>query len=102
MSASDHTLTAGDEFRRGWKIILVAAVGLGFGLSVLPIYSIGVLTKPLTAAFHVSRGAVQSIYTAETIGNLLASPFLGMMIDRHGVRRITLISVALMSLGMAA
>ena len=27
MSASDH-LTAGDEFRRGWKIILVAAVGL--------------------------------------------------------------------------
>lgn len=102
MPASDQTLTARDEFRRGWKIILVAAVGLGFGLSALPIYSIGVLTKPLTAAFHISRGDVQSIYTCMTIGNLLASPFLGVMIDRHGVRRITLISVILMSIGMAA
>jgi MFS family permease len=101
MSPSDHTLTARDEFRRGWKVILVAAVGLGFGLSALPIYSIGVLTKPLTAAFHISRGDVQSIYTCMTIGNLLASPLLGVMIDRHGVRRITLISVILMSIGMA-
>ena len=101
MSPSDQTLTARDEFRRGWKIILVAAVGLGFGLSALPIYSIGVLTKPLTAAFHISRGDVQSIYTCMTVGNLLASPFLGVMIDRHGVRRITLISVILMSIGMA-
>ena len=89
MSPPDHTLTAGDEFRRGWKILLVAAVGLGFGLSALPIYSIGVLTKPLTAAFHISRGDVQSIYTFMTIGNLLASPLLGVMVDRHGVRRIT-------------
>jgi MFS family permease len=101
MSPSDHTLTAGDEFRRGWKILLVAAVGLGFGLSALPIYSIGVLTKPLTAAFHISRGDVQSIYTFMTIGNLLVSPLLGVMVDRHGVRRITLISVILMSIGMA-
>jgi MFS family permease len=101
MYPSDHTLTSRDEFRRGWKIILVAAVGLGFGLSALPIYSIGVLTKPLTAAFGISRGDVQSIYTCMTIGNLLASPFLGVMIDRHGVRRITLISVILMSIGMA-
>ena len=101
MSPSDHTLTAGDEFRRGWKILLVAAVGLGFGLSALPIYSIGVLTKPLTAAFHISRGDVQSIYTCMTLGNLLASPLLGVMVDRHGVRRITLISVILMSIGMA-
>ncbi len=101
MSPSDHTLTARDEFRRGWKIILVAAVGLGLGLSALPIYSIGVLTKPLTAAFHISRGDVQSIYTCMTIGNLLASPLLGVMIDRHGARRITLISVILMSIGMA-
>jgi MFS family permease len=101
MSPSDHMLTAGDEFRRGWKIILVAAVGLGFGLSALPIYSIGVLTKPLTAAFHISRGEVQTIYTCMTIGNLLASPLLGVLVDRHGVRRITLVSVVLMSIGMA-
>jgi MFS family permease len=60
-----------------------------------------VLTKPLTAAFHISRGDVQSIYTFMTIGNLLVSPLLGVMVDRYGVRRITLISVILMSIGMA-
>ncbi len=101
MQSSDRVLTARDEFRRGWRIVLVAAIGLGFGLSALPIYSIGVLTKPLTAAFHISRGDVQSIYTWMTIGNLVASPLLGVMIDRHGVRRITLVSVVLMSIGMA-
>ena len=102
MSVHGEAATAADEFRRSWKIILVAAVGLGAGLSALPIYSIGVLTKPLTTAFGISRGDVQSVYTWMTIGNLIASPLLGIAIDRIGVRKITLISVALMSIGMAA
>ncbi len=101
MASTDQALTVKDEFRRGWKIILVAAIGLGCGLSALPIYSIGVLTKPLTVAFGISRGDVQSVYTWMTIGNLIASPFLGMAIDRMGVRKITLISIALMAIGMA-
>jgi MFS family permease len=101
MDPPHHSVTAWEEFRRGWKIVLVSAVGLAFGLSALRIYSIGVLTKPLTAAFGISRGDVQSIYTFMTVGNLLASPFLGVLIDRHGVRRLTLISIVLMAVGMA-
>jgi len=101
MASTDHAATVGEEFRRGWKIILVAAVGLGCGLSALPIYSTGVLTKPLTVAFGISRGDVQSVYTWMTIGNLIAAPFLGIAIDRIGVRKITLISVACLSIGWA-
>ena len=102
MASTDHAATSREEFRRGWKIILVAAVGLGCGLSALPIYSMGALTKPLTSAFGLTRGEVGSVYTWMTIGNLIAAPFLGILIDKHGVRRVTLISVALMAIGMAS
>lgn len=95
-------MSATEEFKRGWKILLVAAVGLACGLSALPIYTLGVLTKPLSADLGFSRGQVQSIYTWMTIGNLVAAPFLGLLIDRHGVRRVTLISVAALGVGMAA
>ena len=90
------------EFRRSWRIVIVAGVGLACGLSAIPIYSLGVLTKPLSETFGWSRAEVQSIYTWMTIGNLVAAPFLGWLIDHQGVRRVTLISLVGMALGMAS
>jgi MFS family permease len=95
-------ISAADEFRRGWKIILVAAIGLGCGLSALPIYSLGALTKPLSAAMGWTRAETQWIYTWMTLGNLVAAPALGWFLDRGGVRRVTLWSIALMSIGLAS
>ncbi len=94
--------SASAEFRRGWTIILVAAVGLGCGLSALPIYSLGALTKPLSAAMGWSRAETQGIYTCMTIGNLFAAPALGWFLDRNGVRRVTLLSLMGMSIGLAS
>lgn len=93
---------AAEEFRRGWKIVLVAAIGVGCGLSALPIYSLGALTKPLSAAMGWTRAETQGIYTCMTIGNLFAAPALGWFLDRGGVRRITLISLVGLSVGMAS
>ena len=90
------------EFQLSWKIVLVAGVGLACGLSALPIYSLGVFTKPLSEAFGWSRAEVQGMYTWMTIGNLVAAPFLGWLIDRQGVRRVTLASLIGMALGMAS
>lgn len=89
------------EFSRGWTIILVAAVGMACGLSALPIYSIGTFTKPLTA-LGWSRAEVQGIYSWMTIGNLVAAPLLGWVIDRQGVRRVALFSVVGTALGYVA
>jgi len=91
-----------DELRRGWKIILLAGVGLACGLGAIPIYSLGVLTKPLSETFGWSRAEVQGIYTWFTIGNLLAAPAVGWLIDHHGVRRVTLVSIIGMAIGMAS
>jgi MFS family permease len=90
------------EFQRGWKIVLVAGIGLACGLGALPIYSLGVFTKPLSETYGWSRAEVQAIYTWMTIGNLVAAPFLGWLIDRQGVRRVTLVSLVGMALGMAS
>lgn len=96
------SLSVGGEFKRGWTIIAVAAVGMACGLSALPIYSIGTFTKPLTEAFGWSRAEVQGIYSWMTIGNLVAAPILGLVIDRQGVRRVALISVVGTALGYIA
>ena len=90
------------EFQRSWKIVLVAGVGLACGLSAVPIYSLGVFTKPLSEAHGWSRYEVQTMYTWMTLGNLVAAPFLGWLIDRQGVRRVTLVSLVGMALGMAS
>ena len=90
------------EFKRGWYIVLIAALGLACGLGAIPIYSLGVFTKPLGDSFGWSRAEVQGIYTWMTIGNLIAAPVVGWLIDNKGVRQVTLVSILGMSLGFAA
>jgi MFS family permease len=96
------SLSVGGEFRRGWTIVVVAAVGMACGLSALPIYSIGAFTKPLSESFGWTRAEVQAIYTWMTIGNLVAGPLLGLLIDRQGVRRVAILSVIGAALGYVA
>ncbi len=93
---------AAAELRRGWPIILAAIVGLGTGLGSLPIYTLGAFTKPLGDAFGWSRAEVQAIFTWMTLGNLVAAPVLGLLIDRVGVRRVTLASTACQAAGYVA
>jgi len=96
------SLSVGGEFKRGWTIIVVAAIGMACGLSALPIYSIGTFTKPLTEAFGWSRAEVQGIYSWMTIGNLVAAPILGWLIDSQGVRKVAIVSVIGTALGYVA
>ncbi len=90
------------EFRRGWTIVFVSIIGIACGLSAISIYSIGAFTKPLSDAYGWSRAEVQGIYTFMLLGNLIAAPALGWIIDRCGVRRITLFSILASALGLAA
>ena len=44
-------ITSVEEFKRGWKIVLLAGIGLACGLGAIPIYTSGVLTAKLTVEF---------------------------------------------------
>jgi MFS family permease len=100
--SSDPSSSGRAELRRGWPIILVAAVGVGTGLSPLPIYSLGVFTKAISADFGWGRGQVQLMLAFFTLGALIGTPIMGAIMDRRGVRPVVLISTLGFGIGMAA
>ena len=47
MSNHITTLTAVQEFKSGWRVLLVAAMGVTCGITAVPIYTIGAFVGPL-------------------------------------------------------
>jgi predicted MFS family arabinose efflux permease len=83
------------EFRRGWPIVLSAMLGIGLGLSPVPFYTIGIFAPELARTFHWGFGQVMGGLPITTLAVLVASPLVGLLADRFGVRRVALVSVAL-------
>jgi MFS family permease len=80
------------EFRRGWKVVLAAALGVGTGLSPIPFYTIGVFIGPLAREFGWTATQILQSLVFTTLAVLVASPICGILTDRYGVRRIALLS----------
>ncbi|NRB52688.1 MAG: MFS transporter [Saprospiraceae bacterium] len=90
------------EFKYGWPIVLSAALGIGLGMSPLPFYTIGVLAGPLTAEFSWGMNQVMAALPIFTLGALVMGTLIGMITDRVGVRKTTLVSVVLFGLTFMA
>lgn len=82
----------------GWWL-----VGLGFllqGIVTAAVsYSYGIVLAPLVAEFSASRLDMMLGITASTLVVGLASPFLGVAIDRHPLRVLASAGVLLLALG---
>ena len=89
------------EFSRGWKLIFASFIGMMAGLTALPFYTYGVFAGQLEGAFGWNRAQTQSALMFQTIGVLGVLPFLGWACDKHGARRIAIISMALFAIGFA-
>jgi len=89
----------GSEFLRSWPVILAAAVGVGLGVTGLPIYTTGQFIVPLGKAFGWSRSAAAGGLIFLTIGGVLMAPIIGTLIDRFGVRKIAMLAQLGLSLG---
>jgi predicted MFS family arabinose efflux permease len=90
---------ASSEFRRGWPLILSAMVGIAFGLSPMPFYTIGIFAPLLAREFHWSFAQIFAGITCTTVAVVIASPLVGLLSDHYGVRRVALSSVVLFALG---
>ncbi len=86
------------EFKTGWKVVLAAMLGIGLGLSPVPFYTIGMLAPELAKAFQWPFAAIMGGLPVMTLAVLIASPAVGLLADRYGVRRVALTSVVLFSL----
>jgi MFS family permease len=85
------------EFRRGWPIILSAALGVGVGTTGLPFYTFGIFIAPMSAEFGWSRGEIALGSLFLTTGTFVLAPFVGQAADRFGARRIGMISLGLLA-----
>lgn len=86
------------EFRTGWPVVMAALFGIGLGLSPVPFYSIGMLAPELAKEFGWKFGDIMVGLPIMVFGVLVASPVVGWLADRHGVRRVALTSIVLFSL----
>ncbi len=89
------------EFKRGWTIIIAAMVGVGFGTTGLPFYTLGLFIKPLTHVFGWSRGGVAGAGLLLHAGAIVAGPFAGRLIDRFGARKVGIPALVGLGLGFA-
>lgn len=90
------------EFRRGWRAVLAGLVGVMFGISALPFYTLGLFVRPLAEAFGWSREAIQWGFTMQMLGMLCIAWAYGLLTDRWGARRVALLSQVGLGLGFFA
>jgi len=77
---------------------MAAALGIGLGMSPLPFYTIGVFAEPLSKEFGWGMDTIMTALPIFTFGALFASPLVGFLADKYGVRKVAISSVVLFSL----
>ncbi len=91
-----HGQGALDEWKRHWRIGLVALLGSGLSYSIWINLS-SLFVQPMQDAFGWTRGQIGLAHNATLIAALLA-PLTGRLVDRYGVRHVLLIGVTLTAL----
>ncbi|MGE4430543.1 MAG: MFS transporter [Sphingobium sp.] len=83
------------EWRMGWRPLLASTIGFGSGLGLVT-YLSGLFIRPM----QIETGWSTSAVTISPIISLmvaLCSPIAGVMVDRYGSRRISLIGLPLLA-----
>lgn len=80
---------------RPWLIVLAAVLGLLVGNGPVMQFSFGVFLKPIAEEFGADRGTMSSSILIGLCLTAIATPFVGRLIDRFGIRRVTLPAIVL-------
>lgn len=103
----DHTqgdapaLENASEFKLGWPVVAACMIGMMFGISAIPFYTLGIFAGPVIETFEWSRAQYQGAFTFMLAG-ALAGPFVGHLCDKFGNRVVALTSVTLFALAFAS
>jgi len=89
-------------FRNPWWIVFGSVLGLIVGNVTILQFSTSVLMKPIMAEFGWPRTIPSAAVGIGTLCAAIATPFVGRLIDRHGIRRVTLAAITLFALATAA
>ncbi|KHK91848.1 MFS transporter [Novosphingobium malaysiense] len=97
---SQAKLTAAQEFRRHWPMVVAAAIGFSF-TSVITAGT-GLFIAPISEEFGWSRALTSSGVSITSILVFVFSPLFGLFIDKWGVRRMAIPGLILMALVIAS
>ena len=86
----------------GWWNVATGFVGMGLSYAMFTIFAFGVFVNPLEDEFGWTRGELSFAVTMTNFAVVIASPCLGLIIDKFGVRRVLVPSVILMGLTVAS
>ena len=86
---------------RPWLVVLGSALALMVGNGPIILFTFGVLVVPITAEFGWSRATLASAVVAAHTTGALVMPFIGGLVDRFGVRRVSLLAICMFSLVLA-
>lgn len=87
------------EFRLGWRILILALLGVVTSVGVAPLYSFSSLVLPLQEHFGWSREEIQRALSFLFASTIIALQISGWLIRRFGLRWVALISLFTLSLG---
>src|SRR5579872_6166493 len=84
-----------------WWVVLGSSLALTVGNGPVISFTFGIFLKSIINEFGWNRATVSLAYTAFQFVGAFATPFVGRMIDRWGVRRVTLAYIVFFSLAVA-
>lgn len=90
------------EFRRAWRIVVLATLGLAINANSAMLYAFGALVVPLEQAFAWDRAALQTAVSFLFMGSILGSQVVGWLNLRCGLKRVTAVSLCALSLAYVA
>jgi MFS family permease len=89
-------------FRNSWWIVFGSVLGLIVGNVTILQFSTSVLMKPIMAEFGWARTVPSAAVGLGSLFAAIATPFVGRLIDRRGIRPVTLACITLFALATAA
>lgn len=90
--------TAAQEWKQNWPLVLASAMGFCFFSIMLS--TTGLFMEPVSKEFGWGRTLFASGVSIATFTTAIASPFLGIIVDKWGARRLALPGVVLTMLSM--
>jgi len=83
-------------------VVLSTMIGLATGIAALNLFTVPIFEKPLLEEFGWQRTQYWLVIPIGTFITVVTSPIIGRLCDRHGVRRLTLPSIVLLSIAFAS